>query len=167
MSVVAVRVNDKDIEFAADSIAVRGWTKQTNKDLSKLEEINGLIIGGAGNAEDINLLFIFAKTHQPLSCDEKGMLDFFFEFYKWAEGLPIGGAKMESEFLIGYQGKAFFVQGLLVKEVTTYQAIGAGMDYALAVLWLGHSVEEAVQAACELCCYVAEPIKVKKMKREE
>lgn len=174
MSVVAVRINDKDIEFAADSIAVRGWTKQTNKDFSKLEEINGMLIGGAGSSEEINLLFMFAKTHSPLTCDEKGLLDFIFEFYKWKESLgtsvtlidTVNSTYTESEFIIGYQGKAFFVQRLLVKEITEYQAIGAGMDYALAVLWLGYSAEKAVQAACELCCYVAEPVKVKRMKRE-
>lgn len=163
MSVVAVKVNDKHIEFAADSIAVRGWTKQTNRDMSKLEEINGLIIGGVGNAEEVNLLFVFARTHQPLSCDEKGIMDFFMEFYKWKESLSFDLAKSYNSYIIGYQGKAFFIENFLIREITTYQAIGAGMDYALAVLWLGHSAKEAVQAACELCCFVAEPVITKIM----
>ena len=48
MSVVAVKRYEDRIEFAADSIAVRGATKTTNN-FSKLETINGLVVGGVGS----------------------------------------------------------------------------------------------------------------------
>lgn len=155
MSVVAVKVNKDKIEFAADSICIRGGTKRTN--IAKLTEVNQMIIGGVGTAEETNLLFIFAQTHSPLDNSEKAVLDFFFEFGKWKNGLNLGFS-FSNVYLFGYKGKAFYVENLLVKEVKDYEAIGAGMDYALAALYLKHSAKEAVKVACELSCYVAEPI---------
>lgn len=37
-------------------------------------------------------------------------------------------------------------------------AVGAGEDFANAALHLGHTPKEAVKVACDLCCYVCEPI---------
>lgn len=155
MSVVTVKVNKDKIEFAADSICIRGGTKRTN--IAKLAEVNQMIIGGVGFTQEINLLFIFAQTHSPLDNSEKAVMDFFFEFGKWKNDLNLG-FNSENNYLFGYKGKAFYVGNLLVKEIKDYEAIGAGMDYALAALYLKHSAKEAVKVACELSCYVAEPI---------
>ena len=38
-------------------------------------------------------------------------------------------------------------------------AIGAGEDYALASLHLGHTAKEAVETACELSVYCERPVK--------
>lgn len=154
MSVVAVKVGKDKIEFAADSIAVRG---ATSTKIVKLAEVNKMIIGGTGTAEETNLLFTFAKTHSPLDNTEKSVLEFFFEFCKWKNGLNLNFS-MNNTYLFGFNGKAFYVENLLVEEVKDYEAIGAGMDYALSALYLKHSAKEAVKVACELSCYVAEPI---------
>ena len=107
---------------------------------------------------------MFARTHSILTPDEKGIVDFFFEFYKWKESLSLGFSSSNS-YIIGIEGKAISVDNMLIKEINSYDAIGAGMNYALAVLWLGHSATDAVKAACELCCYVAEPIITKTMNK--
>lgn len=155
MSVVAVRVNKDKIEFAADSISVRGDTKRDNS--VKLFEINQMIIGEVGYARETSLLSIFAKTHSPLDNTEKAIVDFFFEFGKWKQGLNLG-FNSDNIYIFGYKGKAFYVNDLHVREINDYDAIGAGMDYALAALYHKHSAKEAVKAACELSCYVSEPI---------
>lgn len=155
MSVVAVRVNKDKIEFAADSIVISGATKRDNN--VKLFEINQMIIGGVGYAQETSLLSVFAKTHSPLDNTEKAILDFFFEFGKWKKDLNLG-FDSENIYIFGYKGKAFYVQNLYVREVTDYEAIGAGRDYALSALYLKHSAKEAVKVACELSCYVSEPI---------
>ncbi len=164
MSVVAVKVHDNNIEFAADSIGIRGGTKNTN--ITKLAEINQMIIGGVGELQELNLLFIFAQTHSPLESTEKAIMDFFFEFCKWKKDLSLG-FDCGNNYLFGYKGKAFLIQNLLVKEVQDYEAIGAGMDYSLAALYLNHSAKEAVKVACALSCYVAEPITIIKMPLSE
>ncbi len=155
MSVVAVKINKDKIEFAADSISVRGYTKRNNE--VKLAEVNQMIIGGTGTLQEINLLFVFGQTHSPLDNTEKAVRDFFFEFGKWKNDLNLGFS-FSNTYLFGYKGKAFYVENLLVQEIKDYEAIGAGMDYALAALYLKHSAKEAVKVACELSCYVAKPI---------
>jgi len=54
---------------------------------------------------------------------------------------------------------------MFINEIKDFAAIGAGEDFANAALYLGHSPEEAVKVACELCCFVSEPIVKYKMKR--
>lgn len=154
MSVVAVKVGKDKIEFAADSIAVRG---ATSTKIVKLSEINKMIIGGVGTAEETSLLFMFAKTHSPLDNTEKSVLEFFYEFCKWKNGLNLPFT-MNNSYLFGFGGKAFSIENLLIEEIKDYEAIGAGMDYALSALYLKHTAKEAVKVACELSCYVAEPI---------
>lgn len=163
MSVVAVKVEKEKIYFAADSIAVSGYTKTTDN-FTKLEKINDMIIGGVGCAEEISLLFMFAQTHKPLSADEKPIVEFFFEFYKWKNELGLGFSS-QNVYLFGYGGKCFYAENMLIKEIKTYHAIGAGMDYALAALYLEHTPKEAVKVACKLCCYVSEPIVCEEMNR--
>jgi hypothetical protein len=52
------------------------------------------------------------------------------------------------------------MEGFWCKEVTDYTAIGAGMDFALAALYLGNSVKEAIKAACHLSVYCEEPVNI-------
>ena len=55
---------------------------------------------------------------------------------------------------------------MYVNEINEYAAIGAGEDFALAALYLGHSAKEAVKTACELSAFVAEPIVEFEMEKE-
>ena len=66
---------------------------------------------------------------------------------------------IQCDYIIIYQGRAFYINGFFVDEIRTYQATGAGMDYALSALYLGHGVEKAVETACELSIYCEQPIK--------
>lgn len=156
MSVVCVKVFDDKIVFASDSIMLRGYTKSTTE-FAKLAEINDMIIGGVGSAEEINLLFLYSQTHKPFAEDEKSVSEFIFDFYKWKRDLNLNFSS-ENEYIFAYKDKCYYISNMFVKEITTYQAIGAGMDYALAALYCGLTPEKAVITACNLCCYVAEPV---------
>ena len=57
------------------------------------------------------------------------------------------------------------MEGFFIKEVTDYTAIGAGMDYSLAALYLGNSVKESIKAACHLSIYCEEPINIMEIKK--
>ena len=54
MSVVACRVTKEGYEIAADSITVRGHTQTRgqNTSHSKLFEVNDLVVGAVGSAEE-------------------------------------------------------------------------------------------------------------------
>ena len=81
MSVVAARVHDRKIVVASDSIIMRGISKRNN--LTKLESINGMIVGGTGTAEELTYMWQYMNTHQPASSSERDILDFVIEFSRW------------------------------------------------------------------------------------
>lgn len=162
MSVVAGKVYDDRIVMAADSIIVKGgWGKRSG--FSKLVNINDMIIGGTGTAEELSLFFRFAQTHRPETPTEKDVLSFVVEFATWKRDYSIN--TIENTYLLGISGHLFLLDKMFVNEVLDFEAIGAGEDFANAALFLGHTPEEAVKVACELCCYVSEPIEQYVMNR--
>ena len=168
MSVVAVKVYDKEIIMSADSIIVSGWGDKTPVGNDKLFEVNGMIIGSSGDAQELTHMFLFAENHTPLDMTERGVIKFINEFRSWRItefGVP-NDKGVTNHYLIARQGKVFCCCGSnYVGEVKDFYAIGAGEDYAKAALYLGHSPAEAVKVACALSCYVDEPIITKSMPR--
>ena len=160
MSVVACKIMKDGYEIAADSISVRGFTQtKNNTNRSKLVEVNNMVIGSVGLAEESSLLQIFAKTHLPASATEEGILEFWGEFSDWKKKRTDKNS-IENSYFIGFDGVVFYVNHWLIASVTSYQAIGAGMDFALAALHLGHSAEEAIETAIELSVFCEAPVQV-------
>jgi ATP-dependent protease HslVU (ClpYQ) peptidase subunit len=163
MSVVAVKVTDKKITIGADSIIAFGWTQEKDK-LAKLEEVNGMVIGSVGMAQEGALFRVFCRTRKPREATDEAIVDFMSEFQDWLNN-KIGETKIENGYILVVDGKAFNIEGFYVKEVTDYSAIGAGMDFALASLYLGNSVKDSIKAACHLSVYCEEPINIFKIKK--
>lgn len=157
MSVVAAKIYDNRIVIAADSILVKGWSKSTNGNFTKINQINGMLVGGTGNAKELSLLWHFMRTHKPDGNTEKEILGYIVEFSKWKQDL-IGEGGISNTYLLAYDGHLFEIEDMFVYEIKDYDAVGAGEDFANAALYLGHSPREAVKVACELSCFVAEPI---------
>lgn len=157
MSVVAVKVYDDKIQIAADSIVCRGDSKKTDGNFAKLVKVNDIIIGSVGTANEASLMWLYAETHKPLNASEKEILTFITEFSRWKSDLT-KSLNVDNEYVIVFDGHVFNVEGMFVYEIKNYNAIGAGMDFANAALYLGHSPKESVKVACALSCYVAEPI---------
>jgi len=161
MSVVACKITDNGYEIAADSITVRGITQTKNQtDHVKLYETNGMVIGGVGSAEENSLMRLFAETHRPSGADEYSILDFLSEFVEWKKKKTDNNNSFKNSFMIGFQGCVFTAEQWHVHKVNSYMAIGAGMSYALAALYLGHSAEKAVETAIELSTQCEAPILV-------
>lgn len=161
MSVVACKMKESGYEIAADSITVHGFTqtKGQTTDHVKLYETNEMVIGGVGSAEENSLLRLFAETHRPSNPDEYSILEFISEFSEWKKK-KTDNAAIKNSYIIGYQGNVFAVEQWLVDKVKNYMAIGAGMSFALAALYLGHSAKKAVETAIELSIYCEAPILV-------
>lgn len=156
MSVVAVKVTNKKITIGADSIIAFGWTQEKDK-LAKLEEVNGMIIGSVGVAQEGALFRVFCRTRKPRAADVESIVDFMSDFQDWLKN-KIDDSTIENGYILVFDKKVFNIEGFYVKEVTDYTAIGAGMDFALAALYLGNSVEESIKAACHLSVYCEEPV---------
>lgn len=163
MSVVAVKVKKDKIIIGADSILVSGWTQEKDK-LAKLNEVNGMVIGDVGDAQEGALFLIFCKTRQPRECSVEALMEFMSDFQDWMDK-KIGESSLTNKYIIVFGGKAFVVEGFFIKEVTDYTAIGVGMDFALSALYLGNSVKESIRAACHLSVYCEEPINIIKVNK--
>ena len=158
MSVVAVRVYDNKIEVSADSIIVCGDRKELfYGNHTKLNHINDMIIGTSGTCEEGGLMWMYAKNHRPISATDRDVLEFFVEFVNWKQSKS-SSSNLNNSYILVFDGKVFHIQNYCVLEVDKYTAIGAGADYALASLYLENSAEKSVKVACDLSCYVAEPI---------
>lgn len=81
------------------------------------------------------------------------------EFMKYAQSIDNKFTMDDNDFIVLWKRKAFWLSGTFVKEIKKYQAIGAGMDFALAALHLGHSAKEACEIACELSVFCEKPVK--------
>ena len=156
MSVVAAKVYADRVTMAADSIMIKGWSK-TNNNFVKINEINDMIVGGCGLSQEISLMWHYMTTHKPASATERNILDFIVEFSKWKRDLT-GDGTVQDTYLIIFEGHLFEINDMFVFEIKDYAAVGAGEDFANAALHLGHTPKEAVKVACDLCCYVCEPI---------
>ena len=165
MSVVAVKIYDKNITMSADSIIIHGEADKTPIGKGKIFEINNMIIGTAGYASEGAYLSMFAENHTPLDSTERAMNEFIAEFASWKYKMFGASQTIENQYLIAYKDKCFYIGGNYVAEVSEYYAIGSGHQFAEAALHLGHSPQEAVKVACDLCCFVAEPSVTKSLPR--
>lgn len=163
MSVVTVKVYDKEIIMSADSIIVHGRDDKTPVGRGKIFEINNMLIGTCGYASEGIHMALFAENHTPLSMTDRDLTRWMNEFLDWRVKEFGTEKKTENEYLIAHNGKVFFINNDYVGEVENYFAIGAGEKYARAALYLGHSPAEAVKVACALSCYVDEPIITKSL----
>ena len=163
MSVVAVKVTKEKIVIGADSILVSGWTQEKDK-LAKLNKVNDMIIGDVGDAQEGALFLMYCKTRKPREASVEALVEFMSEFQDWMVK-KVDVTKLGNQYVIVLDGKAFMMEGFFIKEVTDYTAIGAGMDYSLAALYLGNSVKESIKAACHLSIYCEEPINIIEIKK--
>ena len=90
---------------------------------------------------------------------EEGMLEFWNEFSEWKKKRT-DQSSIENSYFIGVRGVVFYINHWLIASVSSYEAIGAGKDFALAALHLGHTAEEAVATAIELSIYCEAPIQL-------
>lgn len=164
MSVVCARVYDDKIVMAADSQVTWGSHVKNNIGFSKIKEINGMIIGATGNCDEASLMWQYAKTHKPDKSTEKDILEFIAEFAKWKKDYD-GSNVINNMYLLIYDGCLFYIEGMLINEITDFAAIGSGFYFALTALFLDKSPSEAVKVTCKLDCFVGEPVVEYEMKR--
>lgn len=158
MSVVAVKVEEDKIIIGADSIIAHGWTQEKDK-LAKLEQVNGMVIGSVGSAQEGALFRVFCRTRKPREATDEAIIEFMSEFQDWLNK-KINDSTINNDYILIYKKKAFGVYNFYVKEILDYIAIGAGMDFALASLYLGNSIKKSIKAACHLSVYCEEPINI-------
>ncbi len=148
MSVIAVKVDDKEIRIASDSQASYGSTKRITGETPKLQKVNDMIVGASGTCEETALFIHFCSTHKPDSATEKALSDMMVEFSKWKKERT-GDHAIENNYIIVTNAKAFTLVGFYIHEVKEFDAIGSGRDFALAAMHLGFTPYCGVDVACK------------------
>lgn len=161
MTVIAARKYSDRIEFSADASTTSGSTKITDRTIqsSKLFHQNDLTIGLTGNVAEGSLLYIFSRNHKPSSSSLIGIIDFLFEFEGWVRSRD-SNFNICNHYLIAFEEKLFRSYSRFdVFEVSEFDAIGAGEDFAMTAMHLEKSPSEAVEIACNLSVWCSKPIK--------
>ena len=163
MSVVAVKVEKNKITIGADSILVNGNTQEKDK-MAKLFQNEWMVVGDVGEAQEGALFQIFSKTRKPRESSVEAITEYLFDFFTWKKE-KTDSTELNNDYIIIFEKKAFLVEGFYVKEIKDYYAIGAGMDFALAALYLGSTVDEAIKTACHLSILCEEPVNIIEIKK--
>ncbi|TXH14314.1 MAG: hypothetical protein E6R03_09540 [Hyphomicrobiaceae bacterium] len=160
MSVVACRMLKNGYEMAADSIRVHGYTQRKGNSggAAKLTVVNDIYFGYVGCCDVGALLTVYLKNHRP-EPTELGIIEFMSEFADWKQKKVNNADVTGCDYLFGFPDSVFRFIHWGVQQITDFTAIGAGEDYALASLHLGHTAKEAVETACELSVYCERPVK--------
>ena len=127
MSCVAVKVTNKEIQFAADSIATIEYTKVNtpNNGFRKLEKINGIIIGSVGLASECGLMYQFMETHKPEANTISSIRQFFTEFGEWKQKTTLNASATVTT-------KYFTVPTANVWQQIHSTSVSAGLFYVRA-----------------------------------
>jgi hypothetical protein len=164
MSVAAVQVFKNKIVLGADSQIATSDTCKKEFSEAKIWRGKDFMFASTGECSEISLFTIYCNTKSPIgisSYDDKAALYFFIGFIEFKKELGAFSDKLDNDYLFVFNKKAFLVgSDLYVKRVETYQAIGAGMAFAEAILWAGHSIKHAIKAACQLSPFCDEPVVV-------
>jgi ATP-dependent protease HslVU (ClpYQ) peptidase subunit len=169
MSVAAVKVYEDRIIIGADSQLTLGdGSHKKEVENAKIWEGNNIIVAGAGEIYEFSLFVIYCKANNPIHATDTGIFHFFVDFVAWkTEKLQREEFKLDCSYLFIFGKKAFLIdEDFYIKEINTYQAIGAGMTYAEAALYLGHSVDEALKVACRLSPDCEEPLTIFTIKKD-
>lgn len=76
------------------------------------------------------------------------------EFAAWKKAKADSNV-INNDYILVLENKAFSIHRFFVEEILRSATIGAGDDYALAALYLGHDVQKAVEVACELSIFMS------------
>jgi len=164
MSVVAVKIEKNKITIGADSIIIISeYTQEKNK-LAKLYQNDWMIVGDVGDAQEGTLFQIFSKTRKPKAASVEAITEYMFDFYSWKRE-KTDSDELENDYIIIFDKKVFLINGFYVREVSDYAAIGAGMDFALAALYLGLDVKKAIETACHLSIMCEGPVNLFEVKK--
>lgn len=168
MTIIAVKVHPDHITIGSDSAFTNGWTVE-KRERGKLHQVNDMVIGSAGLAETGSLMRLYMDSQKPRESTEYAITEFMAGFYKWADDRynhRPSGDEERTNWLIVFGGRAWSVEEMYVREVTTFEAIGSGYQIGLGVLYDGGSVRKAIKAACDITPYCDEPISIIKVPKE-
>lgn len=168
MSVIACRVTPDAIVVAADSLITNGCMRRSRID-AKLFVEKGMIIGAAGDLEIAQLFRYFIRNMEIEWEYTEGGVDIrdelFASYTAFVMHMDNLGMNLRheddepyNEFMIIAKGRAFFMHGYDIREVSDYDAIGCGGMQAVPLLEMGISPVKTVAAVIKYNIHCGFPI---------
>ena len=157
--------SDSAVTYAEESIIIRPWTK--------IDRVNGLIFGCCGNPDHGSLFRSFLQMEdcfpKESTKDEMFELAANFQAYlnEFGTGSQAKAGDIQSQFHVVFQDKAWSLENFYVHEITSYDSIGCGADYARTALYLVdqkrftdpyNGAVSALDAACALNAFCEYPL---------
>lgn len=171
MSIIATKVYPNKIIIGADSALTTLTNMQTNEEEAKLCCVKGVVVGFTGISEHFTLFRYFLETVEADLTKVETFVDvmeLYMGFCAMTKELdvPIRGTD-ESGFTgpadnihLVINKRAWNIMGYNITEITDYDAIGSGTQYALSLLDEGFTVAAAIRGAarrdiyCNLPAYI-------------
>lgn len=166
MTVIAVDVRGEDIVIGADSQITYGYHMRVDNPPKLIRSKTGVILAGTGAAEGNALMRLYLENNRPREASEYAVTEFITDFRKWAHDRA-KDPNLATQFLLAVDGVAYEIHDYYIALVTTFKAMGAGLEYAEAAMYLGQTVEQAIRAACHLSTACNEPIRVERMPKAD
>lgn len=171
MSVIAVKITEKEIVIGADTQTTHGYYMKSDKTqggqaMGKIYNFGDTILGSVGSAMTLQLFCLFLETNKLKNGTEREIVRLFKEFETWMKKEADSNYRLcNNHFFVVADKKVFLFNDYYVKEIHDFWSIGSGSIWALPALELGATVKKAVEVACKFDLYCSgepEIIKVNK-----
>ena len=119
----------------------------------KIMQVNDIVYAGTGSVSEIINFGLFCQTRKPERNDQLGIQRFFIDFGKWLREQNIEpNGKVNNNYFFVFEKKIFHLQSGAVSEILEddFATDGAGYKEAYMAMYLGKSVEEAINLTIEM-----------------
>jgi ATP-dependent protease HslVU (ClpYQ) peptidase subunit len=156
--IIAAKENDKII-FGYDEMVSGGMKLNINdfKASKVFRSSDDLVIGGAGELAELNLMRLFSSTRVPENNNLLAIIRYMMAFISYIKDQGIN--QLTNHYIICWKGELYEVIGDRCYEISKFIAIGSGGGFAYTAYYLGKSIYESVKVATELDLYCGGDVK--------
>lgn len=159
MSIIAVEITKDKIRFAYDDMM--NYNNQPYANDKKVAKFGNIIIGIVGVITVRPYLYKFLSEQKDLVLDDEysvaNLIDSFKKKYEGLEHVKFGE---DESVLISDSKKVFYIkpEHYTCYEVTDFEVIGSGADFALGAYKANKDLVKSVEIAVDLNITCAKPI---------
>ena len=173
---VLIAQNTKDkIILGADTGCFFGYSGSkfhldNHKKHLKISQVNDIIYSGTGSVSEIINFGLFCQTRKPERNDQLGIQRFFVDFGKWVKEQNIEpDGKVNNNYFLVFDKKLFHFQDGAVSEILEddFATDGAGYREAYMALYLGKSVEQAINLTIEMNVWASGKAQIVEIEKDQ
>ena len=116
-------------------------------------QVNDIVYAGTGLVSEIINFGLFCQTRKPERSDQLGIQRFFVDFGKWLKEQNIEtNGTINNHYFFVFENRLFHFQDGAVSEILEDDFVtdGAGYREAYMAMYLGRSVEEAINLTIKM-----------------